>query len=101
MLARSILFICIYIVACSASAAEKVLNFSGYKENETPTGFRNVVSGSGKPEDWRVLLVDAPSLFAPISPKAPATSKRPVLAQLSRDKTDEHFPMFIYDEEAF
>jgi hypothetical protein len=101
MFVRSILIISLSAVAWPLQAAEKVLTFSGYKENETPSGFRSVVSGSGKPGEWKVLLDDAPSMFAPISPKAPATSKRAVLGQLSRDKTDEHFPMFVYDEESF
>src|SRR4051812_48791379 len=101
MLTRSILLICLCVAALPLSAAEKVLNFSGYRENETPSGFRSVVSGTGKPGEWKILLDDAPTLLAPVSPKAPSTSKRPVLAQLSRDKTDEHFPMFVYDEESF
>src|SRR3954466_12031748 len=101
MFVRSILIISLSAVAWPLQAAEKVLTFSAYKENETPSGFRSVVSGSGKPGEWKVLLDDAPSMFAPISPKAPATSKRAVLGQLSRDKTDEHFPMFVYDEESF
>src|ERR1043165_9086223 len=101
MLTRSTFLICLCLASPSLWSAEKVLNFGNYKENETPSGFRSIVSGSGKPGEWKVLLDDAPSLFAPLSPKAPATSKRAVLAQLSRDKTDEHFPMFVYDEEKF
>src|ERR1051325_7598435 len=80
MLARASLLLCIFMVLRPAAAAEKVLNFGNYKENETPSGFRSIVSGSGKPGEWKVLLDDAPSLFAPLSPKAPATSKRAVLA---------------------
>jgi hypothetical protein len=101
MLARALTTICLCVAVFTAEGAEKVLNFSGYKEQEIPTGFKSVVSGSGKPGDWKILLDDAPTLFAPISPGAPSVSKRPVLAQLSRDKTDEHFPMFVYDEETF
>jgi len=47
------------------------------------------------------VLDELPHAFPTVSPKALPTSRRPVLAQLSRDRTDEHTPMFIYDGEVF
>ena len=32
---------------------------------------------------------------------APSAGKRPVLAQLSKERTDEHFPMLVYEGETF
>jgi len=80
-------------------AAERTFDFNEVKVNEAPPGFRSTLSGSGKPGDWKILLDDFPALLPPISPKAPQVSKRLVLAQLSRDRTDEHFPLLIWEEE--
>jgi hypothetical protein len=84
-----------------AGAAEKVIDFSECKPNETPKGFRSAVAGGGPAGDWKIVLDEVPSLLAPVSPKAARSYKRPVLAQLSRDRTDERFPLMIYDEESF
>jgi hypothetical protein len=42
---------------------------------------------------------DAPSLMPAITLNAPSRTKRPVLAQLSQDRMDEHFPLLIWEEE--
>ena len=84
-----------------ASGADKVFDFRQEKVGEVPRGFRSTVAGQGVPGDWRLLLDEVPSLLAPLSPNAPGGNKRPVLAQLARDRTDEHFPMLIYGEETF
>ena len=44
---------------------------------------------------------EVPPLLAPLTDKAPAVTRRAVLAQTSQDPTDEHFPLFIYDGETF
>jgi hypothetical protein len=84
-----------------AGAAEKVLDFAEAPVEEAPRGFRSTLTGSGKPGEWKVILDDAPTALPALTPKAPSVSKRPVLAQLSRDRTDEHFPLLIYEEETF
>jgi 3-keto-disaccharide hydrolase len=84
-----------------ARGGELVLDFRQDKPNQRPHGFRSSVGGSGDPGEWRVLLEDAPSLLAPVTPLAKPIGKRPVLAQLSRDRTDEHFPMLVYEQEMF
>ena len=96
---RSIFCPMLILCAMPLGAAERILDFSDARLNETPPGFRSTVTGSGKPGDWRIIPDDAPSLLPPISPKAMVVSKRPVLAQLSRDVTDEHFPLLIWEEE--
>src|SRR2546425_4861227 len=96
---RSIFCPMLILCAVPLGAAERILDFSDARLNEAPPGFRSTVTGSGKPGDWRIILDDAPSLLPPISPKAMVMSKRPVLAQLSRDATDEHFPLLIWEEE--
>ena len=49
----------------------------------------------------KVTADAVPPLLAPLTDKAPAVASRAVLAQTSRDPTDERFPMFIYDGETF
>lgn len=36
-----------------------------------------------------------------ISPQAKAVTKRPVLAQVARERTDDHYPLLIYEGEVF
>jgi len=85
-----------------ATAAERKFDFSEFRENETPPGFRSVVTGKGHPGDWKVILEDVPPLLPPLTPQAAVPrTKRAVLAQLAQDPTDEHFPLLIYDEEKF
>lgn len=86
---------------CAVSGAEKVFDFSEQRTNGWPAGFRGVLAGEGPPGEWKVLPMDVPSLLAPLSPNAPAANRRPVVAQLSRDPTDERFPMLIYEREVF
>jgi hypothetical protein len=80
-------------VACGA---EKVLDFREAKLNETPQGFRSALAGSGAPGEWRVLHDDVPFGIASLSPNGRNTARQPVVAQLSRDPTDERFPMLVY-----
>ena len=91
-------------LAVSASGAEIRINFSDFVAGQAPTNFHNALAGTGQPGDWKIVMDESPSAFAPlmpqITPTAPAT-RRPVLAQLSRDPTDEHFPMLIDDGQTF
>lgn len=84
-----------------APAAELVLSFGDSPSDQIPPGFTNVVAGKGEPGIWRVVMDEIPSAFAPLTDKAPAVSRRAVLAQLSMDVTDEHFPMLVYTKETF
>jgi len=91
-------------VALAAPAAELKFDFGASPEGQMPPGFRSTVTGQGKPGEWKTMLVDVPPLLEPLSPKpdnAPSTTKRAVLAQVSQDPTDEHFPLLIYDGETF
>ena len=89
------------LLAVRSTAAERTFDFSNSPENQTPSGFRSTVSGKGKPGDWKIIMDEVQPLLAPLTPQAPAVARRPVLAQLARDKTDDHFPLLIFDDEAF
>jgi hypothetical protein len=89
------------LVGWNLSGAERKFEFSNLLEGKMPPGFRSAVTGSGKPGDWRIVMDDVPPLLAPLREGTHALTKRPVLAQLAEDRTDEHFPLLIYDDETF
>jgi hypothetical protein len=44
---------------------------------------------------------EVPSAFAPLTTQAPTVTRSGVLAQTSRDMTDERYPILVYDGEVF
>ncbi len=85
----------------SVSGAELQFNFAGLPAGATPTNFHSALAGGGSPARWKIVLDEVPPLLAPLTDKAPATTRRGVLAPASEDMTDERFPMFIYDGDTF
>lgn len=89
----------------SVSAAEIKINFADFSANQTPTNFSSALEGTGANGDWKIISDEAPSSFQqslmPQIKATPSIARRSVLAQLSEDQTDEHFPMFIYDGMVF
>jgi hypothetical protein len=98
---RYVLFAAGLILTLAAGAAERKFDFGQFPENQTPPGFRSVVSGLGKPGDWKIIMEAVPSALKPLTPQAPSITKRAVLAQLAQDSTDEHFSLLIFDGETF
>jgi hypothetical protein len=98
-LIRVCLLVCLAV--CAGNAAERKLTFGEYPLNQPPPGYRSTVTGTGQPGDWRIILDEVPPLLAPLTPQALSVSKKAVLAQLAQDATDEHFPLLIYNDEAF
>jgi hypothetical protein len=98
---RTFLALGLALAVWGAVAAERVLDFRDAPLNQPPPGFRSLLSGEGAPGDWRVILDEVPPLLAPLTEKAPVVTQRPVLAQLSRDRTDERFPLLVFEEETF
>jgi len=90
-------FLLLALLALPVMAAERRFDFTDVPENQTPPGFRSTVTGQGKPGEWRVVMDAVPPLLQSLSSRAPEVAKKPVLAQLSQDPTDEHFPLLIYD----
>ena len=89
------------LLAGQAGAAVREFDFGKSTLNETPKGFRSVISGKGKLGDWQIVLDEVPPLIAPLTPKAANVTRRPVLAQLGQDTTDEHFPLLILDDDVY
>lgn len=90
-----------WLAALPLLAAERKFDLKDVPEGQLPPGFRSLVSGEGKPGNWQVLLDAAPSQFQALTPNAAAYSKRPVIAQLAQDATDEHFPFLMFDGESY
>lgn len=88
-------------VAMPLTAAERIFDFGQVPVNETPRGFRSTISGQGSSSEWKVIEAEVASAMPPLTPQRPAVTKRPVLAQLSRDGTDEHFPLLVFEGEIF
>lgn len=84
-----------------AWGAERFFDFGPMPEGKAPAGFKSVLTGSGAPGDWKVVLADAPTAFQPLTGNAPRAGKTGVLAQLSGDATDERFPALIFEDEVF
>jgi hypothetical protein len=101
---QKLFLLCLIALGFSAAGAEITLDFNDYPAGQTPTNFTSALAGEGLPGDWKVVSDVAPSSFAPLMPAftpAPADVSRNVLAQLSQDPTDEHFPILIYDGATF
>lgn len=88
-------------LAAWASAAEQKFEFGETPPDQPPAGFRSLLTGQGQPGEWKVILDDLPTALPPLTPEAPKTNRRPVLAQLSRDPTDERFPVLVFESEVF
>jgi hypothetical protein len=81
----------------SLGAAERVFDWNQYATNQVPAGFRSLVSGEGNTGDWQIIPDEAALASATSGKETNATAKSLVLAQLSRDPTDEHFPLLVFD----
>lgn len=88
-------------LAVPAGAAERVFEFAANAVDQVPAGFRSTLAGEGKPGEWKVILDEVPPLLAPLSDKAPVVTRRAVLAQTSREATDERFPMLVFDGDIY
>jgi hypothetical protein len=101
---RKLLFGLALTLVLPALGAEIKIDFSNFPTNKPPAGFHSALTGGGAAGDWKIVMDEAPSAFAPLTPQAshtPAITQHTVLAQLSQDPTDERFPMLIYDKETF
>lgn len=87
--------------ALSVRGAERTISFFECKENDPPPAFRSTVTGEGQPGQWKIVMDEVPSALPNFSNKSPVSGRRPVLAQVARDTTDEHYPLCIFEGETF
>lgn len=81
--------------AGALGAAEVRFDFSTNGINARPAGCFSIVSGEGKPGDWRVIEDMVPMPPTPFSDGKPVVARRSVVAQLATDPSEEHFPMLL------
>ncbi len=98
---RVILLLFCFALARTLHAAELQFSFGEMALNGSLTNFHAALLGGGGPVAWKVVEDEIPSALAPLTDRAENVARRSVLAQTSRDTTDERFPMFIYDGEKF
>jgi hypothetical protein len=84
-----------------ATAAEQLLDFTSTPAGKLPETFKTFVAGEGPPPDWQIVMEDVPSELPPVSANAKANNRRSVLAQLSREKIDERFPVAFYNGDIY
>ena len=87
--------------AVAVTAAEHRFDFGQFADQSTPTNFHSAVTGRGAAGVWKVVMEEVPSLVPAFSPKAPVSSKRAVLAQVSSEREEGRAPLFIYDGDTF
>ena len=92
--------ISITLLLFSAHAADRLIEFSRMKANEPPVGFRSALMGSGRIGDWKIIETEVPPVIPLNSPKA-EVPRQNVLAQVSRDPTENRYPLFILDDQEF
>ena len=94
-------FVCFLITGCFLNAAELFFDLTDKSNAGLPADFKSVLGGQGKPGKWIIRDDEVPGYFKSFSEKALNTNVRSVLAQVSEDLTDEHFPMLIYTGQNF
>ena len=100
MIVRPALLISALLCTLSSFAEELSLRFSADDLGRIPAGFESVLYGEGEPGLWRLIEAEVPGPLPALTANAPVPT-RPVLAQLSRDLTDERFPILVYTNEIF
>ena len=95
--------VCVLALFCLAQITksdELFFDFSKEKLNEQPSGFVSTIVGDGKPGKWIIIEDEVPPTIPSITPNAPVPKKN-VLAQVSGNITDEHYPILVYANELF
>lgn len=87
-------------LAAGLSAAQIEFDFSMDAVGEPPPGFVSLISGSGRPADWKVTEEQVPPLLAPLVPTVQNyTAKRAVLSVQSFNLDRDHYPILLYTNE--
>ncbi|MGD1085853.1 MAG: family 16 glycoside hydrolase [Verrucomicrobiota bacterium] len=83
-----------------APAAQIQFDLGRFPGGGLPPGFASLVSGVGKPGDWKIMDEIIPSVRpVPLPGALSPTAKHSVLAQSSQDATEGHFPILLYTNE--
>jgi hypothetical protein len=80
-------------------AAEKRFDLDADAVDRLPSGFRSALAGEGASPDWRVVEVPLETDGEVGSLREPVLRRERVVTQVSRDPTDERFPILIWEGE--
>lgn len=94
-------FCLLFLALECALAAERTFDFTGTRDGELPAGFKPAMTGRGTPGTWRVIMDEVPLVLPPFSSRAPVDPRKPVVAQLSRDKDENRALMLLFEPETF
>lgn len=96
-------FLATLLLAATAGAAERerVFDFAALTTGQTPSNSLSTVTGAGAPGRWEIVADEAETAFPSVTGLSGASARRNVLAQLSRDATDERFPLLILGNEVY
>lgn len=83
-----------------AHGAERLIEFTRMKTNEPPVGLRPALMGEGRAPEWKIIYTEVPPILESITSKA-ETPRQNVLAQVSRDPSEYHYPLLILDDEDY
>src|ERR1035441_139720 len=91
--------------ALLASGAEIKFDFGQFQDGRIPPGFISLVSGPGRPGDWKVMDEAVPPILTPLLTNLPnalaATAKHTVLAGSSLDAAPSHSPLLLFTNQIF
>jgi hypothetical protein len=80
---------------------DRSFDLSQHPVNSLPKEFKSVITGQGKPGEWKIVPDNLPSMMPAINPQTASTTPGLALAQLATDRTDEHFPLLILGEDHY
>jgi hypothetical protein len=92
--------LCIFGLIQGTQGDDLFFDFSKGALNEQPAGCLSPVAGEVKPGKWIVVEDEVPSSLGTITANA-TVPKKAVLAQISREPKEEHYPLLIYTNEVF
>ncbi len=87
--------------AGNSRTARLIVDFAGMSPGGLPAGFRSALNGSGPPPVWKIEQVDPVTGEPPAAGGATRRIIETIVAQDSRDPTDERFPLLIYEPVLF
>lgn len=96
-----LLLVLLAAAATRLAAAERKFDFSTSPLDQPPSNTVSLVAGEGKPGDWRVILDDVPLDPDPFSSNTVRLARKSVIAQLARDRTDEHYPLLVLGNDTY
>lgn len=96
------LFLALAVFAAGVSAEQFEFDWSRDTPGQCPPGFVSMVSGPGRPAQWKVQEELVPPVLAALTtPGRQNMAKRSVLEVQSPELEEDHFPILLFTNEIF